>query len=96
MLACMVLAGAGLHAQLPCGDVADFSVIGAGQCADLPVSFDVDLPNPDWSYSWDFGDGATSGEFQPEHAFVDAIGEGTLTFDVTLTCLLYTSDAADE
>ncbi len=71
--------------QVPCGNSADFTVLGEGQCADLPVSFDVSSPNPDWTYTWDFGDGLISTEFQPEHVFQESTGEGSLDFSVTLT-----------
>ena len=71
--------------QTPCGTLAEFTVIGAGQCADLPVSFDVNAPDPGWTYSWTFGDGTGSTEFQPEHVFQNAVGDGTVSFTVSLT-----------
>lgn len=76
---------AALQAQSPCGTVAEFTVLGAGQCADLPVSFDVDNPDPSLTYTWDFGDGTMDDAFQPDHIFAGAVGQGSLTFDVTLT-----------
>ena len=72
-------------AQGPCGNVADFTVLDAGGCADLPVSFDVAEPDPGLTYSWDFGDGTVSSEFQPEHVFQNAVGDGTVSFTVSLT-----------
>ena len=71
--------------QLPCGTVADFSVLGAGQCADEAVSFDVAAPDPSLTYAWDFGDGESVLAIQPEHVFQNAIGPGSLDFQVTLT-----------
>lgn len=71
--------------QLPCGTVADFTVLEAGQCADLPVSFDVTAPDANLIYTWDFGDGTTSGEFQPEHVFQGGLGSGSINFTVSLT-----------
>ena len=74
-------------ARAPCGGTADFSVLNAGGCATEAVSFDVSNPNPGWTYLWDFGDGTTDSTFQPDHVFENALGEGVLTFDVTLTVL---------
>ena len=74
-----------ISGQEPCGSVADFLVVNSGGCADAPVSFDVTGPNPDWTYAWDFGDGVVSDEFQPSHVFQNALGEGTLEFEVSLT-----------
>ena len=75
----------GVQGQTPCGTVAEFTVIGAGQCADLPVSFDVNAPDAAWTYAWTFGDGTGSTEFQPEHVFQNAVGDGTVSFTVSLT-----------
>ncbi len=74
-----------VQGQSPCGAVADFTVLEAGQCADLPVSFDVTAPDAGLTYTWDFGDGVTSSEFQPEHVFQGAVGVGFIDFTVTLT-----------
>ena len=74
-----------VQGQSPCGTVADFTVLGADQCADLPVSFDVTAPDAGLTYTWDFGDGVTSSEFQPEHVFQGAVGVGSIDFAVTLT-----------
>lgn len=73
------------YGQTPCGNVADFEVLGAGQCADLPVSFDVAAPDVNLTYAWDFGDGTGAGSFQPDHVFTGAFGSATVSFDVTLT-----------
>ena len=85
LLVCGFIAPLVPQAQLPCGSVADFTAIGAGFCADLPVSFDVNAPDPGYTYTWDFGDGTTSSDFQPVHVFEDATGEGALDFQVSLT-----------
>ena len=53
------------------------------------------------SYSWDFGDGNSSTSMSPSHTYA---GDGTYDVELTATnecgsvttCLLYTSDAADE
>ena len=80
-LACPAL----LKGQAPCGNVADFTVLDDGGCADLPVSFDVAAPDAGLDYLWEFGDGTSSTEFQPEHVFQNALGEGTVSFTVSLT-----------
>ena len=62
---------------------ASFTVVDDGFCADLPVDFDLDM-DPDLVYSWNFGDGSTSGEAQPSHVY-NSIGSGTEIHNVTLT-----------
>ena len=74
-----------LKGQAPCGNVADFTVLDDGGCADLPVSFDVAAPDAGLNYLWEFGDGTSSTEFQPEHLFQNAVGAGTVSFTVSLT-----------
>ena len=45
------------------------------------ISFDNQTPGSGWSYLWDFGDGNTSGEFEPTHDY-SAPGVYTVTLTV--------------
>lgn len=85
MWLCFAAQTGSLWGQAPCGNTADFVVLGAGQCADGAVSFDVASPDVSLTYAWDFGDGDSSLAIQPEHIFQNAIGSGSLEFEVTLT-----------
>ena len=60
-------------------------VSGDGACSGTPVVFSATIiGDGDFSYAWEFGDGATSDDPNPSHIY-DALGCGTSVFDVTLT-----------
>ena len=60
--------------------VADFSAAPIPVCGTQPVYF-TNLTVPSDEWIWDFGDGGSSTLQNPQHSY---------------SCLLYTSDAADE
>ena len=60
-------------------------VSGDGACSGTPVVFSATIiGDGDFSYAWEFGDGATSTNPNPSHVY-EALGCGTSVFDVTLT-----------
>jgi uncharacterized repeat protein (TIGR01451 family) len=64
--------------------VADFSASTTLVCVDTPVMF-TDLSTFATLWRWDFGDGATSSERQPTHAYAVA-GSYAVTLTVTNAC----------
>lgn len=64
---------------------ADFSFEQPEDCGSAPIQFTDKSTGTQLTYLWDFGDGTTSTLASPEHAFTAAVGNGTKTFDVTLT-----------
>lgn len=61
--------------------VADFTFLD-NQCSGTAVQFNTTSSGN--SYTWNFGDGATSSAKNPTHTFT-SLGCGTATFNVTLT-----------
>ena len=66
--------------------VVDFNFTGNNSCSGTAVSFTALISNgtAPFSYSWNFGDGQTSSEANPAHAFT-SLGCSTTTFNVQLT-----------
>ena len=63
---------------------AAFNVVQQNICGDQGIQFDLDNVDPALDYFWTFGDGATSMQPQPTHAyFLD--GGGSQNVNVTLT-----------
>ena len=70
--------------------VGDYPVIdftfNNNECAGANVNFNTIVDKPDeYTYLWDFGDGATSTEQNPIHNFYPVGTTGTQNFTVTLT-----------
>ena len=66
---------------------ADFTFQAPDNCAQTPVKFTstVSRGTPAYRYLWSFGDGTTSTERDPVHAFVAPGCSGTATFNVSMT-----------
>ncbi len=62
---------------------SDFSMAADTAMAPMPVSFYVDDPVEEASYSWDFGDGSSAVGAQSEHTYLDA-GSFTVRLSATL------------
>ncbi|HVR76242.1 MAG TPA: PKD domain-containing protein, partial [Planctomycetota bacterium] len=68
------------------GVVADFSANPTSGCAPLAVDFsDQSTGNDITSWSWDFGDGSTSGEEDPRHVY-QSPGSYTVSLTVGNAC----------
>ena len=60
-------------------------VSGNEECSGTPVVFSSTVSGDgNFTYAWEFGDGATSNDPNPSHIY-EALGCGTSFFDVTLT-----------
>ncbi len=65
---------------------ADFSFTPDSACSGSVISFTNESEfSGSMSYEWDFGDGNTSTEENPQHIFDAGVGNGAELFDVTLT-----------
>jgi len=64
--------------------VANFTFEQNGLCADQPIKFTNTSTGENLTFEWDFGDGSTSTQKDPEHVFSTAIGGGERTFNVSL------------
>ena len=66
--------------------IVDFNFTGDKICSGTAVSFSSIINNgtAPFTYLWSFGDGQTSGNANPNHAFT-SLGCGTATFNVQLT-----------
>jgi large repetitive protein len=64
--------------------VADFTFEPNGFCADQPIKFTNTSTGGNLTFEWNFGDGSTSTQKNPEHVFSTAIGGGERTFNVSL------------
>ncbi len=63
----------------------DFTFNNAGACAGTPVGFTSNVSgSAPFTYSWSFGDGTTSTNANPTHAF-NIVGCGSQNINVTLT-----------
>jgi gliding motility-associated-like protein len=63
----------------------DFNFNNNSSCSDTPITFNPTLSgNAPYTFVWDFGDGKTSTDSNPTHAF-SALGCGIQTFLVKLT-----------
>ena len=57
-----------------------FTISNGGQCANLPVNFDIISPVAGVTYTWNFGDAATAVGQNVTHAYGAALGSGTQPF----------------
>lgn len=65
--------------------VVDFTFNNDSSCSDTPITFNpIVSGDAPYSYVWDFGDGTSSTNSNPTHAFT-ALGCGIQTFNVKLT-----------
>ncbi|WP_194973226.1 PKD domain-containing protein [Aquiflexum lacus] len=64
---------------------AEFSFEEEEYCGNSPIQFTNLSTGNKLTYLWQFGDGTTSVAEEPQHVFDNAIGNGTQTFQVTLT-----------
>lgn len=65
--------------------VADFEFTPDDVCANQAIQFTNKSIGTGLTYFWNFGDGVTSTQQNPSHAFLSATGGGTRTFNVSLT-----------
>lgn len=64
--------------------VADFIFDQDGDCADQSIKFTNTSTGDNLTFEWNFGDGSTSTQKDPEHVFSTAIGGGERTFIIRL------------
>ena len=57
-----------------------FTISNGGQCANLPVNFDITSPVAGVTYTWNFGDAAAAVGQNVTHAYAGALGSGTQPF----------------
>jgi large repetitive protein len=65
--------------------VASFTYTQTDQCASSPIQFTNTTAGDSLTYFWNFGDGENSTLESPEHIFDKATGNGTQTYNVSLT-----------
>jgi gliding motility-associated-like protein len=61
---------------------AGFTSSTQGTCIDTEIDFTPSTNNPQYTYSWDFGDGDTSFEITPTHSY-DTHGEFTVSLEIS-------------
>ena len=62
-----------------------FTFTANGQCANIPVNFNVTDPVAGFNYTWSFGDGSTGTGITASHPYIAALGSGTQSFTASVT-----------
>ena len=68
----------------PYPTVPSFTFATNGQCANLPVNFNVSSPEAGVTYTWSFGDGTTATGPTASHPYTAILGSGTQPFTATV------------